>query len=84
MKIKLEKKTRNKMRADLVEVNGFTLDETKKWSDKILVENYKWSLNHSLFLDSQKKEFPKQYKPLEQQKAYLMATVLKQAGLSVA
>ena len=88
MKIKLSTPIRNKMRKDIEEINGFTLAETAKWSDKELAEYYASSMQTSLFLDGIGKDgkpmFPKHFKPIGQRKTDQMATILKQAGLSVA
>ena len=90
MKIKLSTPIRNKMRKDIEEINGFTLTETKKWSDKKVAEYYASSIQNSLFTDSiidkvnGKPIFPTKYKPEGQRKTDRMKNLLKQAGLSVA
>ena len=88
MKIKLSTPIRNKMRKDIEEINGFTLAETKKWSDKEVVEYYGFSMKNSLFKDTigtdGKPMFPKHFKPYGQRKTDQMAATLKQAGYRVA
>ena len=90
MDIKLSTEIGNKMRKDIEEINGFTLAETKKWSDKKLVEYYGFSMKSSMFKDSMadretgKPMFPKHFKPAGQRKTDRMDNLLKQAGYSVA
>ena len=88
MKIELSTPIRNKMRNEIEEINGFSLTETAKWSDKEVAEYYASSMQNSLFMDgigrNGKPAFPRHYKPEGQRKPDLMAKLLKQAGLSVA
>ena len=88
MKIQLSTPIRNKMRKDIEEINGFTLAETKKWSDKEVAEYYASSMQNSLFMDGVAKDgkpaFPRHFKPAGQRKTDHMKKLLKQAGLSVA
>ena len=88
MKIKLSTPIRNKMRNEIEEINGFSLTETAKWSDKEVAEYYASSMQNSLFMDGigtdGKPAFPKHFKPAGLRKSDHMEKILKRAGLSVA